>query len=1115
MKTVAGAMQTILGTNYGTEPVCIIEVQWVESGQWHLYANKDLPGVSGAILSVSTLESVIKLDSQGQTQQINITLSDTAGVLKDVIDNYNIHGRPCRVYQWFEGLPLSERFMLFEGEVVSDIKWTEGDRTLAFEAITKSQDREVGFSPEEGTFYAVPEDLVGVAWPLAFGFVQNVPAVQIQNFPSTKAREASGKLDPTLTKTAADIRAEIELITGRRDHYKQIIDIYEPFENLDGTPLADRDAEAAAALSEAQTNFSAYQGRLDWLEEYEANLESTRLQQEAYEKARLAIGDSSLYPQDTEIQLNINGVIYTGTFDGDDFIVNGSELPEFDGDYLSDFGFTFLEGGTLIKLGSESGSIYVANILSSTINHIRASKTTGGISRLTKIPSNYYTTEIITMGIYSVTLIKFTTPLSEYEGENWDSKIYVTLEGIVGPNTVTIMEWLIDTYTDLTYDAATFDYVKVKLENYPSNFALLTRTNIIALLEDIAFQARCAIWLIRGVFYIKYLPEEVVEVDTITESDVNLGTIEVSTSPSEELVTKLIAEWKESYSQEKSHQTIFRHNTDLYGVKERTIDFFIYNIPSLVSKAASFWIIRFANVWKKVSFATCLNKLTLETFDTVKFDFNTSYLADVDVKGLITNVSYTVDATEVQIEAWLPVLLGTMVQYDFAWPANVSTSLVFVFDPGDTPGQQVDDGDLPHPEYPRVTVDTDPIPDGDDLKPRVRFEYEAGEPPAAETREIEVEQTDIYIGQVTGKLADTIYSVQVYEDGREFEPVPHNVKQVDLIKKTTIPIGAWVFVIKHFRQIKTRTLFTNLQEEMDKANAAAREGREAYDAAAATEKSAFHDLQRAIIDYETVEDTGRNAAKERRDLAEDVYIQTQQDTLEAKAYWQAVEDYADLVQANLTAASKQALVELWDVATTPSVTISTGGETNDNEGEANPYTTVIDYSMQVVDTGGAVSPGKVISGSGIVYQVEIFESGLDGNIPDDPNNIKTVTQLQIPPDGNIRPGTWALIHKQSVPDPDISGSLIEEYTMQAINVPGEIIPGVILSGSGANYVVDIYPDRLAGETERVTVFQLQIAANVAIPAGTSVFVIRRPIEVPAGDETELEYEYTMQVPVWL
>ena len=48
---------------------------------------------------------------------------------------------------------------------------------------------------------------------------------------------------------------------------------------------------------------------------------------------------------------------------------------------------------------------------------------------------------------------------SEYlpVSEGWSDELYITFQSSVGPNTVDILEYIIENYTDLTYDTASFN----------------------------------------------------------------------------------------------------------------------------------------------------------------------------------------------------------------------------------------------------------------------------------------------------------------------------------------------------------------------------------------------------------------------------------------------------------------------------------------------------------------------------------------------------------------------------------------------------------------------------------------------------------------------------------
>jgi hypothetical protein len=116
------------------------------------------------------------------------------------------------VYQWFEGIALEDRFMLYEGEIASPITWDEGDRTLFFEVITKLADQEVGFSLEEGNFPHAPDDLIGKPWPLCFGHVQNVPALRLVDVPTGQTLTDTGVVDRSILDQLFELSKEWNIL---------------------------------------------------------------------------------------------------------------------------------------------------------------------------------------------------------------------------------------------------------------------------------------------------------------------------------------------------------------------------------------------------------------------------------------------------------------------------------------------------------------------------------------------------------------------------------------------------------------------------------------------------------------------------------------------------------------------------------------------------------------------------------------------------------------------------------------------------------------------------------------------------------------------------------------
>lgn len=834
MRNLSTAVQATIANYLGLEPVNILEIQWNREGGWSKYADKDIEDyeffVDGRILEISTLESVIKLDNQSQSQGISVKLSDTDGVLKNIFNTIDLHGKQCKLYQWFEKLPLSERFKLYEGEITSPIEWSEGDRTLSFEVITQLADKEVGFSPEEGYFDYLPNDAYGNPWPLAFGTVQNVPAARLNEVPNSLMAEPLGVTDPTLMERKLELRQKYAELQAVWYFY-----VYASAQAAFTCAYGDTPEQRQNGCSAQQTLESALAQiaqQMSAVLDEEAEVEDLIAEQNSYQKTTLEILNGGVFPQGKAITLQAGSVRLQGSFSGNLFTISDINLLDYQGYSGSPFGFTWVQEGTTITIQSDLPIIYIVSLLPCEVLYVSAYKQVENGKTLVAVPMDWYEVKTIDLGGYTVTYLTFSKPISSFD-ETYSDDVYVTLTSTVGPNTVDIIEWLITKYTDMSIDATSFTHVKSKLENYPSHFVLLERKNILVVLEEIAFQARCAIWISDRTFYLRYLSEEQTATSTISETEVDAGSLVIKSTTTEELVTKLVAKWHDDYAVENPMQIILRHNVNKYGIREREIDFYIYNIFELVLKSATFWLIRKSNIWKNLIFTVYLDSLAIETFDIVEFDFNEEFVASSAIKGMITASIYDSDSKTIAMEAWLPVKCGSMERYNFAEPHDISIELLFPTQEeiddgsagGDGPGTEVEGGI----EFSETTYTTERsfwerIADGervqgrdygemrpsdlDDVKPEPNFisrpvtylpepayqyiypDYSLNLYPPDEERE----WSFAFPGQVTGKIAASLYNVAVYKFGLGAEPSIVQVKQLQLAEGEEIPTGTWVIV---------------------------------------------------------------------------------------------------------------------------------------------------------------------------------------------------------------------------------------------------------------------------------------------------------------------------------
>jgi len=746
MRNISAAGLAKLAQRHGNEPITVIEVDWVD-GAPSVYADRAVGTIPGRIIEVGDLDNVVNVSNSGGSQELAVTLDDTDGTIKAIMDAHDVHKRTCRVYQYFAGLDLADKFLLFSGKVSSPITWSERDRTVKFSILSQLEDKEIGFSAEEGQFPYLPADMVGKAWPMIFGKVVNCPTLQVNKAVTGTTLTGVGILSgmdlwASLSDGADDSQYVLSLHTLliHRNHLKKVKECWAPpfRPAVDAKKAADLQVQINS-LNEQIMDAVARQSK-------QRACALARRQQQIDEANAKGLGENPIrilggedFPQGRTITVNINGGLFTGHFEGDKFHVQSRQHPVDEttaadayaqkteepavcleptqvsyyhyesevpkgcgdnwGDKIIDQGVVitntsatvnqmdtepvaqqfWADPGASVKIASDEPITYIVSIVPGTVLAVKAYKQLTGQRRLVDVPTDLYTVTNRTYGSVTAVEIVVNKPLSTITDEGWSDDLYVTFASSVGPDTVEILKYLISRYTGLTLDAASFNHVQQKLQRFPANFPILQRKNTIEVLQEIAFQARCAIWLSNGVFYLKYLPEEPTPVGTINASDIDAERgIEVELTRTEDIVTTMTVRWRLSWAdvsdqpKDKAEKTIIlRHKVAQYGTQEQEYDWYIYNQPDIVYKCATFWLIRKSKTWKRVKFKTFLNKLNLETFDAVTLDFDQPYVANGPVVAIVEKASYNSAENCVDFECLVPVMAGTMEKYRFFWPADL------------------------------------------------------------------------------------------------------------------------------------------------------------------------------------------------------------------------------------------------------------------------------------------------------------------------------------------------------------------------------------------------------------------------------------------------------------
>lgn len=696
MRSIPAGSLAKLNSAESIEPINIVAVKW-GNGNPTLYSDKVIPGCTGKIIEIGTIDDAQRSDSSGSTSAVTVTLDDSDGSLKTIFNNTDIHLKPATVYQTFNELGLSGKFSVLSGQVSSPITWNEGERTITFDIVSKLEDREVGWSAEMGNFNLVAQELLGQAWPMIFGTVQHAPGLQLQNIPT--AFTTQGFL---LTQAGEAYDSEIDdLFAQWRQLESQKWQV-----NLDLLQRAGLDFQfdphdypEYESLAEQQI---AILTEIDKLRAEKLNRLST--------SAGFIRGSVPLIPT-VNVTQPFNGIVrvgnnfFTATIKNTGGTLNCTPVLPPGPVVISNPSATdqYYDVGTQVVIADDYPIEFVASIVPGTVKRVWAMRSFNGLKKMAVVPPKFYTISTKNYGGQEATIVTIKKPLSTimqqagFVTRNWESnfgqymaphmvnqvdwedQIYVTFQSSVGPNPVDIMEWLITTYTSNEFDTTSFNHVKSILANNPMNFMLQGQPNVMDVLTDIAYQARCVIYLRDDVFHLLFLPEKPDPVDTITEDDIMEKTMEITTTPTEKLVTKYEATYRPDYSPVFSQpvRVILRFNINKYGLQTESHDFSMYNTYDSVEHSAVFWMIRKSNTWKIFKAKLFITKLNLEVFDAVTLSFNHPYIANGSVVGLITSCKYNSEDSSVDVEIWTPVRLGEMKPYTFAWPAGLTKQDIF------------------------------------------------------------------------------------------------------------------------------------------------------------------------------------------------------------------------------------------------------------------------------------------------------------------------------------------------------------------------------------------------------------------------------------------------------
>ncbi len=736
MRVFPTSIKGELSKRLAVEPILILGVEWTE-GNEVLYSDRKIDGADYPypfVVSLGEFDTSTTFSGSGDTQSTSVVMNDIDGSLKNITNTIDIQKRKASIYLCFVDLPITEKVLLFQGQINSPITWDEGSRTLGFDILTKIEDTEVGFTMEDSQYFPyVPPSDRNKVWPLVFGSVCHMQGVPVTALRKGFLAEGVGVKDPTLEERLCQAQ---KLKCAAKEA---------PSPTHDATNNTEGSSLVQIPNTTNGKNYVVDQQCVTRRFNEICAILFDKAQQEQYVKAHFIVRGGDQFPQNQQIEITVNGVRFEGTMVGETFTVKDVYHPgleEIDNppckdikdgtrgfrhvpandadhwsvnssgstatytgpaltksldctdgsnlslreknvngssaswDYYGQFEksrFIWLPPGSNVFLTSESEIINIVSLLPGEVLEVAAYRNFGDTSLLVAVDTDLYTVHEVDYEGYDVVEVRLNKKLSLIVDQDWSDEIYVSFESSVGPNPVDAIEYLVEKYTDLEIDTDTFEAVALSLENYPANFYMKSRPSVLQLINDIAYQFRCAAVIRNNVISLVYLSKEPGSLRTLTEADIIANSFQVSMSETENLITRHEINWKQTDApvnkDDPSDLTfVLKQNVPKYGIIEQSYEYFTQNTFETILKSATFWLIRKCNTWKFVEFETPIKHLDLEIFDCVTL----SIAQFPGTKVIIQEAHYNAESNTIRFKCWTPILSGTNSQYLWAWPAAQS-----------------------------------------------------------------------------------------------------------------------------------------------------------------------------------------------------------------------------------------------------------------------------------------------------------------------------------------------------------------------------------------------------------------------------------------------------------
>lgn len=673
----------------GTEPIILLEVDWT-SGTG-LYSERPYLGFDNRIMSLSGLAHNSREGYLSSVSSISVTLNDTDASIKTQYNTTALNRIEARVYIIFVGQDLVDRKLLMKGFLSSNLEWSEPNRTVTLNIDSHTHSDEV-------------------PWPMVFGNVKNVPGrvdeyltATTKNPYQVTATELdinNGKEFPqeTLMTIAVSVEGHYTIAGQRRPVVHPLL-----FEGeFDGDIFTVSDGNLAnyseLALAARQTDADFLNPNVIWIADPDVDLVGlfcfiqhpvfsgikmvnycirqeggkcwfARPWQEHIASLPAAYPPSRLLPDSGMLSLWEIGEAMTNVpsrWDAtyQEFIINSNTSNDTGDTVILSLEIVpdafVMPTGSLVRDAENLEYVVIVNQAPSySVPRVMAWRKASPDAdpTLEIVPSSYYTVDLV-----GPTTVTFERPLSLRPREGWSDEIFASVRSTLSRNTATAIGWVLDNYTDATPNTDSFTATATLITNYHSNFATLDDRDAMDLVNDMAFQARCALRFDVEV-YIVYLSQDIASLFDMDETNIAYKTLSATFTDQGQLATRHVITWTDDYAFDDK-EYIFDQNINQYGLIENSRDFKIYTDQQMVKYSAGFWGVRLANLWRLAKFTGFIESSLLKVFNTIGLDVG---IYGSDVRGTLLDTQHDLAEHNIAMTLELASRPGSMAECNNYW----------------------------------------------------------------------------------------------------------------------------------------------------------------------------------------------------------------------------------------------------------------------------------------------------------------------------------------------------------------------------------------------------------------------------------------------------------------